>query len=214
MGRSLALVLGVALAAGCADSPTDVADDAPDFVTASYDVFGDGYGFADGSPRHLPGIPVFGRLLAQARMKVVAEQGEEAARALFANLHALRETAAAARRAQDRDAFQAAIEALHAEAGRLIVEILGAARAPELIELAATRLAALDAVIANRGAAGADVTRLEHARGHAADLLAAAEAALAADDVLGAMLKAARSAQLSTVAAHHGTRMRPPRDRP
>jgi hypothetical protein len=54
-----------------------------------------------------------------------------------------------------------------------------------------------------------DVTRLEQARAHAVQLLEQAEAALAADDVLGALLFAARSAQLATVAAYHGAGMMP-----
>jgi hypothetical protein len=210
MRRAVGWLGVVLLAAGCGDGPTAATEEAPDFLTASYDVFGDAYGFADGSPRHLPGVPVFGRLLLEARLKVVAEQGEEAARELFAEVHRLREVAAAARRAYDREAFRAAIEAMHAEAGRLIVEVLGAGRAVELIDLAAARMAVLDGVIAQKAAAGVDVTRLERARAHAAELLAGAEAALAADDVLGALLGAARSAQLATVAAHHGIGLRPP----
>jgi hypothetical protein len=143
MRRSMGWLGVVLLTTACADGPTAETDEAPDFLTASYDVFGDAYGFADGSARHLPGVPAFGRLLLEARVKVVAEQGEDGARELFAEVHRLRAAAAAARREHDREEFRAAIEAMHAEAGRIIVEVLGPGRATELIELAGARISAL-----------------------------------------------------------------------
>lgn len=207
-----AAVLAV-MVAGCADGPAAPDQDDVDFELASFDVMGDGYGFG---PNGMGGtgvvhrasrdVPVLGHLLAQARATVVAEQGREAAQAMFATLDALRREAHAARRAGDRALFREKIEAAHAEAARLVVEILGASRAQELIDVARARLGALDEVIADRLAAGRPVGRLEQASARAGELIAAAESSLASGDVIRAMIQASRAAQLAHVAAHHGAR--------
>lgn len=197
---------------GCSDGPT-APDQVPvDFELASFDLMGDGYGYgadgmgAFGGVRHgPPGLPLMGRLLAQARAMMVAEQGREAAQAMFAALDALRREAHAARRASDRALFREKIEAAHAEAARLIVEILGAPRAQELVDLAKTKLIALEALIAELQATGALVPRLERASERAGELVAAAEASLAAGEIVEAMIKAGRAAQLAHVALHHGS---------
>jgi hypothetical protein len=149
-----------------------------------------------------------GRLLAQARATIVAEQGREAAQAMFATLDALRREAHAARRASDRALFREKIEAAHAEAARLIVEILGVPRAQELVDLAKAKVTALEARIAELHATGASVPRLERlerASERAAELIAAAEASLAAGEIVEAMIKAGRAAQLAHVALHYGS---------
>ncbi|MBR9989803.1 MAG: hypothetical protein KFH98_08620, partial [Gemmatimonadetes bacterium] len=201
------------LATGCADGPAAPDQDQVDFELASFDVMGDGYGYGSdgmgvtgGVHRGPRDVPVLGRLLVQARATVVAEQGREAAQAMFATLDALRREAHAARRAGDRELFREKIEAAHAEAARLIVEILGASRAQELIDVARARLAVLDEVIAGRQAAGQPVARLEQASVRAGELITAAESSLASGEVIRAMIQASRAAQLAHVAAHHGAR--------
>lgn len=204
------------LAAGCADGPAAPDQDEIDFELASFDVMGDGYGFGSdgmggtrGIHRAMRDVPVLGRLVAQARATVVADQGREAAQAVFATLDALRREAHAARRAGDRALFREKIEAAHAEAARLVVEILGVSHAQELIDIARARLAALDDVIADRQAAGQPVVRLEHARARAGELVTAAESSLASGDVVRAMIQASRAAQLAHVAVRHGARPGP-----
>lgn len=205
--------MAVLLAGGCADDPVAPVDEAVDFELASFDVMGDGYGYGpagmglmSGRDRRAPGVPVLGRLLAEARAKVVAEQGVDAATAMFAGLNTLRREAHEARAAGDRELFRAKIEAAHAEAARLIGEILGAARAVELIELAKTKLAVLDAAIAAHVASGRSVPRLEQASALSAGLIAAAEVSLADGDVVSAIIQAARAAHIAHVAAYHAGR--------
>lgn len=213
MRRSVAgfgAMIMVLLSAACADDPVAPVEDIVDYELASFDVMGDGYGYGEsgmgvmsGAHRRGMGVPVLGRLLAEARAKVVAEQGTEAAQALFAEMSSLRQEAHAARQAGDRELFRAKIEAAHAEAARLIAEILGAPRAQGLIDLAKAKLAALDAAIAAKAAAGVAVPRLEQASALAGELIAAAEVSLAGGDVVNAIIQAARAAHLSHVAAYH-----------
>jgi hypothetical protein len=125
---------------------------------------------------------------------------------MFATLDALRREAHAARRASDRGLFREKIEAAHAEAARLIVAILGAPRAQELVDLAKTKLTALDALIADLHAGNASVPRLEQASERVRELIAAAESSLAAGEIVVAMIRAGRAAQLAHVALHHGSR--------
>jgi hypothetical protein len=203
----------IVVVAGCGEGPT-APDQVPvDFELASFDLMGDGYGYgANGmgtsaGMRHgPPGLPIMGRLLAEARATVVAEEGREAAQAMFATLDALRREAHAARRASDRELFREKIEAAHAEAARLIVAILGAPRAQELVDLAKAKLTALDELIAGLQTGGASVPRLERASERVGELIAAAESSLAAGEIVGAMISAGRAAQLAHVALHHGSR--------
>ncbi|HSK17558.1 MAG TPA: hypothetical protein VK912_00350 [Longimicrobiales bacterium] len=209
----LATMMVVLLSAACADDPVAPVADVVDYELASFDVMGDGYGYGEGgmgtmsaAHRRGTGVPVLGRLLAEARAKVVAEQGAEAAQALFAGLNALRQEAHAARQAGDRELFRAKIEAAHAEAARLIAEILGAPRAQDLIDLAKVKLAALEAAIGAKTAAGVSVPRLEQAGALAGELIAAAEVSLAGGDVVSAIIDAARAAHLAHVATYHASR--------
>ena len=201
--RTMLAALAAVMMAACSGDTTAPDSAAADFELASFDVFGDGYGMAAG-PRGLPGQPVVGRLLMQAIAKVRAEQGEDAARALLEPVHALRLEAHAARQAGDVELFREKIAAVHAAAAAIIVDILGAERAAEMIAFATARLADLDAVIATRREAGADVARLEQARARAGELLASAQASLDDGDVLAAMVKAARATQMAAIATHHG----------
>jgi hypothetical protein len=221
-----AAAVATLLVVACADGPVEPAQDAVDFELASFDVLGDGYGYGHGgmgettqthaqSGAHVgarldahahatAGLPVMGRLLAQAWSKAVRELGREAALELFSTLHTLRQEAHLARQAGDRELFREKVAAAHAEAARLIAEILGPEYAERLIELAKSNLALLEQVIARRIEAGLPVQRLENASALAAQLIASAEVSLEEGDVVAAMIQAGRAAQLAHVAARYG----------
>jgi hypothetical protein len=168
-----AAAVATLLVVACADGPVEPAQDAVDFELASFDVLGDGYGYGHGgmgettqthaqSGAHVgarldahahatAGLPVMGRLLAQAWSKAVRELGREAALELFSTLHTLRQEAHLARQAGDRELFREKVAAAHAEAARLIAEILGPEYAERLIELAKSNLALLEQAQYGRG---------------------------------------------------------------
>lgn len=209
--RILAGTIAVALAtASCSEGPT-----APDTLAFDADLVAmDDYGFTWGSGPG-PGCATgpgtcfgtgagaersyLGGLVRQAYEKLLADQGKDAADAAFATLWSLHQDAFALRSSGDQAAFVTAMAAAHQESVRLVVTILGTGSAPTIVALAVEKLAALQALIAERQAAGADVTALQRVAATAADYLAKAQAALAAGDGAAAIDFGSRALQAATV---------------
>jgi len=146
-----------------------------------------------------------GTLVQEAYQKLVADEGKEAADVAFASLWELHQDAFALR-STDHAAFVTAMQAAHAESVELVIEILGPDVAGTVIELAAAKLEALEALIAEQSAAGADVTRLQYVAERAASFLASAEAALASGDMGTALDLGSRALQAATVGGGQNAR--------
>ena len=149
------------------------------------------------------GLPVLGMLVREAYARVLAAEGQEAADALVAPLWQLHQEARAARRAGDRETFLAKLREAHEEAVRIVVDVLGTEPIERALEIAATRLDALRAVIDDLAADGRDVTRLELVYAQAGTWLEDANGAFEAGDYGAALSAAIRSAHLATHALGH-----------
>ncbi|MEX0893153.1 MAG: hypothetical protein WEB88_13380 [Gemmatimonadota bacterium] len=184
-GAALVLPLVVALAA-CADTPTgpddgqgieaqltEVAQISGSLTTAA----------RAGGGQHLQG------LFRKAVLQVRDTEGVEAARALIAPIRDAARAAREIRRSGDRDAFHAAMEAVHLAQATVIVDVLGSAVVEEALAVAEARLAALQARVDAAAAGGRDVTAIQ-ARVDAAAVELAEARALAATDPAAALVKA------------------------
>jgi len=182
-GAALALV--VALAA-CADSPTgsDEGSAIEAQLTEVAQISGSDMmvGRAAGG-QHLQG------LFRQAVLQVRDAEGIEAARALMAPIRDAARAAREIRRSGDRDAFHAAMEAVHLAQAAVIVDVLGASVVDDALTAAEARLAALQARVDVAAAGGRDVTAFQ-ARVDAAAAELAEARALAATDPAAALVKA------------------------
>jgi len=219
LSTTLAAALVIALgAAGCSEGSTSptATDDLVNLDLVAFDDYGftrgsgPGQGCATG-----PGTcfgtgaganrSYLGTLVQQAYQQLVTEQGQEAADAAFAALWKLHQDAFALR-SSDHTAFVTAMQAAHQESVRLVVAILGTGSAATVIELAADKLDALLALIAEQDAAGANVARLQYVAERAAAYLADAESRLAAGDAAGALDLASRALQAATMGGGQNAR--------
>jgi hypothetical protein len=213
---ALALALG-----GCADEPFPLEPAGwagVDVVAQSFAVFDDAppipgvvhrggvmAGPRAGSPEHHglgaagPLSPLLGRWVAEAYRSVLAEHGQQAADALIAELIRLRQEALELRRAGDVEGFRAKLAEIHAEATRIILEVLGTERAEQVVAAAAGQVAALAALVAGLEEGSPVLVRLTLIADQAAAMLAAAEEALAAGDVVLALGYGARAHHLATI---------------
>ena len=140
-----------------------------------------------------------GGLVQEAYRTLVEQQGQAAADAAFATLWKLHQDAFALRAAGEQDAFSAAMAAAHQESVRLVLAVLGDAPAATAVQKAEEQLAALETRLAERAAAGLDVTRLAYVAAKAAEYLASAKAALAAGDAAAALDWGSRALQAATM---------------
>lgn len=213
LGKMLAVAALLALgSAACSENTTEPTNP----VNVDLVAFDD-YGFTAGGPFQGcatgPGTcfgtgaggganrSYLGTLVQEAYQKLVTEQGQAAADAAFANLWDLHQDAFAVR-STDQDAFVAAMQAAHAESVRLVVTILGAGSAATVVQLAAEKVASLEAQIA----AGTSNPRLQYVAERAADYLADAQAKLAGGDAAGALDLGSRALQAATVGGGQNAR--------
>lgn len=217
--KTLAVATAVAITVlACSDQPTAPADQV-DIDLIAMDDFGFTYGSGPGlgcatGPGTCFGTGTYanrsylGTLVQEAYQKVLTTQGAAAAEAAFTNLWTLHQDAFALR-TTDHTAFVTAMQAVHLEAARLVVDVLGAGTAATAIDLAQEKLDALHKLIADQQAAGVTTSRLEYLASRVDTYLADARSRLAAGDAVGALDLATRALQAATMGAGQNARQGP-----
>lgn len=186
---ALALVCTAALAA-CEQNPSEPALEIAQATEWS------GADLAAAANSETRSAPSLRHLVRRALAKVKHEQGEDAARALAANLVQLHQEARAAHEAGDRETVRAKRQAAHLESARIVTRVFGTTPAERATAALGAAVAKIDERIAAAEAEGRDVTRAKQLASRLATLHAEASEALTAGNPALALDRAARGLEV------------------